>query len=213
MYVSFVRGVPTDWVGRRAVVHYTSLNLWTWTLVGQIELSSHRIIDAAVVRVGEHWQMYYKDEDHDSQTWRATSTDLSHWEVDGPVITDRPHEGPAVFQAGGFWWMVTDPWNGLGVYRSVDTCHWEFQGLILDQPGTRPMDNHIAHHASVLKVGPRLLLFYFVHPNQDVREEVPGSGCHLWRRSVIQVAELRVRDGVLSCDRNDSPLLLGPARV
>jgi hypothetical protein len=62
--------------------------------------------------------MWYKDEAAGSHTFAADSTDLSRWKVHGPVITDCPHEGPNVFFWKGVYWMITDPWQGLGVYRS-----------------------------------------------------------------------------------------------
>ena len=47
MYVSYVRGLPRDWSGSRAIVHMTSENLWDWQHESVLELSSERVIDAA----------------------------------------------------------------------------------------------------------------------------------------------------------------------
>ncbi|MGD0727355.1 MAG: hypothetical protein ABSB63_17530 [Spirochaetia bacterium] len=125
--------------------------------------------------------MWYKDEAAGSHTFAADSTDLSRWKVHGPVITDCPHEGPNVFFWKGVYWMITDPWQGLGAYRSDDAESWTRQENILDRPGARRDDGNIDSHADVL---------------------VQGDHAYAARRSSIQVAELELRDGVLRCDRD-----------
>lgn len=73
--------------------------------------------------------MWYKDENHDSYTYSAISNDLYHWDVCGKEIDYNSHEGPNVFELGGKKWMITDEWNGLGVYETQDYTHWERQGI------------------------------------------------------------------------------------
>ena len=36
--------------------------------------------------------------------------------------------------------MITDEWNGLGVYETQDYTHWERQGYILRDGGSRSCD-------------------------------------------------------------------------
>lgn len=121
MYVSYVRGVPHTWTGGRDILHYTSQNLWDWSFESLLALSSGRVIDACLFRLpDETWRMWYKDEEHQSHTYAAESSDLTHWQVSGPVITDGPHEGPNVFRWQGAYWLVTDPWRGLDIYRAED---------------------------------------------------------------------------------------------
>ncbi|MCL4507303.1 MAG: alpha/beta hydrolase fold domain-containing protein [Chloroflexi bacterium] len=84
-----------------------------------------------------------------------TSADLYHWQVRGPVISDRPHEGPNVFAWRGSIWMITDTWRGLGVYRSDDAEHWEQQDNILAAGGKRRDDGVMGNHADVLVAGDR----------------------------------------------------------
>lgn len=204
MYVSYVQGIPNDWSGDRRIAHMTSANLWDWRFESMLELSSNRVIDACVYRMpAGQWRMWYKDEDNHSHTYGADSDDLYHWDVVGPVITDCAHEGPNVFEFGGKHWMITDPWRGIGVYRSDDCARWERRADILAVPGTRRDDSNRADHADVLVHGGRAFIFYFTHPHPMSRqyafdELIPYDE----RRTSLQVAELRVIDGELTCDRD-----------
>ena len=205
MYVSYVQGIPQDWNCGRKILHYTSNNLWDWRFEGPLTLSSDRVIDACVfeVRPGEY-KMWYKDEDHHSYSYAAVSHDLYHWEVLGPEVTDRDHEGPNVFRFADSFWMITDPWHGLGVYRSDDAEHWEPQENILREPGTRPDDGTIGAHADVLVHEGHAYIFYFTHPevSEEQRTHEGFVQEYRHRRSSIQVAELKVENGHMVCDRN-----------
>ena len=75
-------------------------------------------------------------ENHDSYTYSAISNDLYHWDVCGKEIDYNSHEEPNVFELGGKKWMITDEWNGLGVYETQDYTHWERQGYILRDSGS-----------------------------------------------------------------------------
>lgn len=205
MYVSYVRGVPHDWSGPRAIVHMTSQNLWDWQYASCLELSSNRVIDATVARLPDgRWRLWHKDEVHQSHTYAADSDDLYTWTVHGPVITDRPHEGSNVFYWQGSYWMITDVWQGLGVYRSDDAAHWEQQPDILDRPGQRAGDTQIGRHAHIEVQGERAFIFYFTHPDWDRTPRYSMDEIHPEhsRRTVVQVAELELRDNVLVCDRD-----------
>ncbi len=117
----------------------TSPNLWDWQFCSILPLSSKHVIDACVYRLPNgNWRMWYKDEANHSFTYAADSPDLFHWTPSGPVITDCAHEGPNVFHWRGAYWMVTDPWHGLGVYRSDDLQNWARQADILTAPGYTP---------------------------------------------------------------------------
>ena len=203
MYVSYVRGVPAHWRCGRSIVHMTSANLWDWSFQSILPLSSQQVIDACVFRLPDGtWRMWYKDEANHSFSYEANSPDLFHWTVQGPVVTDCAHEGPNVFRWQGAFWMITDPWHGLGVYRSDDLRAWTRQADILSEPGTRPDDGAIGHHADVLVQGDQATIFYFTHP------EVVGmaAGDAVWtyamRRTSLQAARLELRDGQMVCDRN-----------
>lgn len=205
MYVTYLKGVPTAWSGKRHILHYTSPDLWHWEFQGQIPLSSEYVIDAAVFQIGNnHWKMWYKDEENGAHTFSAQSNDLFHWTVLGEEISDCPHEGPNVFVLGEYYWMITDPWEGLGVYRSKDAVNWTRCPNVLDVPGNRTDDGVIGGHGDVLVHKNRAYLFYFTHP--EVPLECRRNPDFVWeknhRRSSLQVAELTIRENVLICDRN-----------
>ncbi len=217
MYVSYVPGVPHDWSGPRSIVHMTSSNLWDRQYESTLNLSSNRVIDAAILQLPNGlWRMWYKDEANGSWTYAADSNDLYHWQVQGPVITDCAHEGANVFHWRGRYWMITDYWQGLGVYRSEDAEHWERQQNILDTPGQRADDGAIGGHADVVVLGDRAFIFYFTHPDWDRTQPYDMQAVHPYnvKRTSLQVAELELHGAALTCDRDkpfDFTLPPGPA--
>ncbi len=204
MYVSYITGIPTDWQYERRMLHYTAENLWDWKFQGEIQLSSDRVIDACIYQVAPHtYKMWYKDETHGSFTYAAVSQDLYHFQVLGPEITDCAHEGPNVFELGNVKWMITDFWHGLAVYRSDDFQHWQrCPEVLLDEPGSRPLDGAMGHHADVVVEGEEAFLFYFCHPHENERKDCQAEGAAAL--TAVQAARLWT-DGVrLYCDREDS---------
>lgn len=212
MFVSYVRGVPTDWSGSRSIVHYTSEDLWSWSFQSIIPLSSKRVIDAAVARLpGGSFRMWYKDEEHGSHTYASDSGDLRTWTKGGPCITDMAHEGPNVFFWRGRYWLIADRWQGLLVYHSEDASNWRRQGDILSGGGTRPDDNAYGQHADVLVQGDDAYIFYFTHPGRPPGVELEGEGGYERRRSSLQVARLALSGRELVCDRDAAfPFFLLP---
>ena len=204
MFVSYITGVPDAWVGDRHILHYTSDDLWHWAYQGRAELPSDRVIDACVHPVEGGWRMWYKDEADESHTHYADSPDLAHWTHRGRATEDQAQEGPNVFRLGGRGWLIADIWDGQAVYDSEDMEHWRRRGAIMAGAGTRPEDGNRAHHADVLPVDDEhAYLFYFVHPGQKQYEYDAGIGDYLKRRSSVQVAELRVVDGMLTSVRDE----------
>lgn len=206
MYVSYVPGIPTDWNYPRHIIHYTSSDLWNWKFESVLPLSSDRVIDACVYEITPGtYKMWYKDEIHGSHTYSAVSTDLYSWKVTGEEICDCAHEGPNVFELEGKIFMITDAWNGLGVYTSEDFTHWtRQQGNLLQEPGIRPMDGQIGNHADIVVKNGHAYIYYFVHPDYS-REQRSTPGFIMTEkeaRTVIQLAELTVENGILCCDRN-----------
>ena len=197
MFVSYITGVPDSWAGDRAILHYVSDNLWDWTYQDRVPAGSNRVIDACVYPCGQGWRLWYKDESDDSHTHVLESPDLVAWKHLGRATKDQAQEGPNVFELGGACWLITDCWDGLGVYRSTDLTQWERQeGQLLQDPGSRCEDGNRGHHADVLVMEDKAYIFYFVHPDQQ-REGMEG------RRSSLQVAELYVEEGQLRVRRDE----------
>ncbi|WP_339234093.1 glycosyl hydrolase [Paenibacillus sp. FSL R5-0517] len=203
MYVTYIQGVPDEWDSYfRHIVHYTSPDLLQWTYHSRIKLSSERVIDACVYPLPDgRFRMWYKDEANDSATYAADSSDLYEWEVIGPVLNHRPHEGPNVFKFRDYYWMIVDEWSGQGVFRSSNLEHWESNGLILDKPGIRQDDGTIGLHADVVVQGEHAYIFYFTHPDRTGNFDADKT--YAARRSSIQVARLDVIDGHLVCNRDE----------
>jgi len=204
MYVSYIQGVPDQWAGHpRHILHYTSPDMLHWTYHSRLPLSSDRVIDACIHPMPDgRFRMWYKDEAHGSVTYAADSTNLYDWQVVGPVLTHRNHEGPNVFRFKGFYWMIVDEWRGQGVFRSNDLEHWERNGLILNKPGSRTDDGTIGLHADVVVQDEEAYIFYFTHPERKEHGEPVNS--YATRRSSIQAARLDVVDGILVCDRDEA---------
>ncbi len=102
--------------------------------------------------------------------------------------------------------MVVDEWKGLGIFRSDDATTWEKQpSYLVGEPGTGEDDQVKGGHPDVVVDGDRAYLFYFTHPGRR-----PGApkGKPEQRRSSIQVVELKLKDGWLTCDR-DQPTRIG----
>lgn len=210
LFVAYLQGVRNHWGGQAYIVHYTSKNLWDWTYEGIPELSSDHVIDATLFRKPDgKWRMWYKDSKAGSITMMAESSDLKNWDVQTtPAIGGNAHEGAKVFEFKGYYWMLTDEWQGMRVYRSTDLNQWEKQGLILDKPGIRPDDTPTGAHGDVVVFGDKAYVFYFTHPGRKSHDEHTKRADDVLpyelRRSSIQVAPLSVKDGVIYCDRDSA---------
>jgi hypothetical protein len=213
MYLSHIRGVPDRWEGHaRRIREAVSDDLRSWRVVGDLALSSDRVIDACVARGPDgRWRLWYKEEADASTTWVAVSDDLSSWLVEGRAIGGRPHEGPNVFELGGVWWMLVDEWRGMGVYRSDDAVSWVRQGgpddVILGEPGEHPEDRTSGRHGDVVVLengsdgAAEARLYYFTHPWWD-GSELGSVGHARARVSAVHAARLTVVGGRLMCERS-----------
>jgi len=207
LYVAYIQGVRNHWGADKHIRHYTSKDLKNWKFESTLPLSSEVVIDAGVYQMPDgSWRMLYKDETRGSVSMAATSPDLYQWTVvTDAQVSDVPHEGPTVMQFQGSYWLVVDQWAGLGVYRSDDGLRWERNGIILDGASSRNQDKPQGAHADLLVVNDMAYIFYFTHPGRTKHIESPeredGNVPYELRRSVIQVAELRVVDGKLIAER------------
>jgi hypothetical protein len=204
MYLTWIAGTPDAWAGHeRHIVHFDSDDLEHWNRVGRIDVGSDFAIDAAVARTPDGLlRLWFKDEAKDSTTWSAVSRDGYDWQPEGLVIDGAPHEGPNVFELGGWWWLIVDEWRGLGVYRGSDGVHWQRQeSLILDAPGDDPLDRQIGRHADVVAGADSAVIFYFTHPEFDGVELADATPLAA-RRTAIHAARLTVgEEGWLAANR------------
>ncbi|WP_416148634.1 glycosyl hydrolase [Salipaludibacillus sp. HK11] len=203
MYVTYIQGIPTDWAGHeRNILHYTSDNMWDWSFQSKLQLSSSYVIDAAIhPHPDGTWRMWYKDEAKNSSTWVAKSEDLYKWEVIGQVLDEYPHEGANVFFWKSYYWLIVDCWKGQVVYQSKNCDDWQEQTVILQEFGMREDDGDYGRHADVLVTDDeKAYIFYFTHPDVhgDMDEQSYAS-----RRSSIQVGELSLENGIMTCHRNE----------
>ncbi|BDD12760.1 hypothetical protein FUAX_51920 (plasmid) [Fulvitalea axinellae] len=205
MFVTYIKGVRSNWGGAKQILHYSSKDMETWK--AEKPIGTEECIDASVIRLEDgSWKMWYKDEANGSKTVSALSSDLKSWKLEGTSeISRNAHEGPVVFHWKGKYWMLTDKWNGLDCYVSDDATNWEPNNTILTKPGARPDDNVMGRHADVKIVNDRAYVFYFTHPGRRYNksgQEIPESGTINYQRTSIQVAELEIINGKLTCDRD-----------
>lgn len=216
MFLTFIDGAPEKFENTiRRILHLTSPDLETWTHHGGVPLPSPNLIDACLSHCPDgNWRLWYKDEDKGSGTHVARSPTLFDWTYEREVIPGRTsggraHEGPNVFALGGHFWMIIDEWRGQAAYRSTDKIAWERQGLILDAPGTDPMDRRFARHADVVPQDDFAAIYYFTHPQWDeAAKPAPETGDE--RRTVIHAARAWVEDGILKASRDIEPFNLTP---
>lgn len=202
MYLTFVPGVFENWNHPREILHLTSFNLQKWTYQSTLELATNKVIDACVARLPDgNWRMWYNNERDGKSIYYADSTDLYNWTDGNKVTGDRAGEGPKVVFWKNYYWMVTDVWHGLGVYRSNDAVNWTRQTgeNLLQHPGAGEDDGVKGSHPDIVVQGDKAYLFYFTHPGRISESQEDG---YSQRRSSIQVVELKFEDGNLQADRN-----------
>ncbi|MBS50881.1 MAG: glycoside hydrolase family 43 [Sphingobium sp.] len=201
MWLTVVPGVFRDWNAPRYIVHLTSPDLASWTCGDRLDLGSDRVIDASVLALGQsHYRLFFNDERQNKAIVTADSPDLVHWTV-GKRLTQTPGEGPKAFRWKGRTWLISDAWKGLLVMRSDDGGdNWITQpGHILGTSGRHPTDRAKGQHPDIVVAGDRAYILYFVH--QDGEDEAKADP-EWHRRSVIQIAELQEKSGIISVDRN-----------
>ncbi len=208
MFVVYIKGVRNHWGGDAHIVHFTSKNSWDWAYEGPLKLSSDKVIDATIFKMPNgKFRIWYKDETRGAITMMSESSDLKNWETaKEPAIGGQAHEGPKVFGFKNYYWMLTDEWQGMRVYRSTDLEHWEKQGLILDSPSRREDDKPSGAHGDVIVVGEKAYVFYFTHPGRkshvEIKPDPDGQWFYTNHRTTIQVAPLELINGTLVANRD-----------
>ena len=208
LFVTYIRGVRNHWGGESQLAYYTSPDLWNWKFQKFIDVGMKNIIDGCIIeKPGGGWRMFFRGD----QNWTSASDsrDLKTWTlIKEPVIKGDKHEGPNAFQFAGYYWMLTDEWSGMRVYRSIDLLNWTRQGKILDEENGKRFDDHPSGaHGDAIVAGGKAYVFYFTHPGRKKHfdAKMNSSGIYPFeeRRSSIQAAELVFKDGTLVCKREE----------
>lgn len=207
LFVVYIEGVRNHWGGKARMAHYTAKNLWDWKFNSFLKLTSENVIDASLFKMPDGgWRMWYKDETKGSAIMMAEGKDLYEWTINTkPAISGTAQEGPKIFFFGEYFWMLTDEWHGMRVYRSKDCSIWEKQGTILEDASQRVEDTPSGAHGDVIVVNSKAYIFYFTHPGRKSHSEAPlnsdGVMPYNFRRSSIQVAPLEIKNKTLVSDR------------
>jgi uncharacterized sulfatase len=213
MFVTYKDNARPPWGGNGTIRHYTapvSDPLNGWKPAGVPDFPQPDPIDVTLIEVDGKVRAYYRVGNGGGIQWSETE-DLKSWIHHGKCPGDINRSGigyqeaPYVFRFGGAFWMLTDPHKGLSVYRSDDAVTWKAHTTILKQPGTGLQDGTFGRHPSVLVKDDRAFLFYHVEPNRPYPSPPPEKRSVEMKKSVLQVAELRIVDGKLVCER-DAPV-------
>lgn len=204
MYLTYVPGIFKDWRHPRDIMHLTSTNMINWKYESTLKLASDRVIDACVYRLPDGtWRMWYNNERAGKSMFYADSPDLYNWTDKGRVVSDQGGEGPKVFRWNEKYWMITDVWKGLALYQSDDLLTWKrIPGNLLQEPGKGEDDMVKGGHADVVVCNDRAYVYYFTHPGR--RDGVDPNDTTEQRRSSIQVVELKMVDGQVVCNRDET---------
>lgn len=218
MYVTRKEDSTPPWGGPSKVVHYVApltdmINGWRFV---DVAINEPNAIDACLFKNSKgSITMIYRNcltgEPRCGTFW-ATSTDLKNWEKHGLVHGDVENvdkhgfhyqEGPNVIFWKDYYWLITDPHCGLPVYRSKDGIDWNYQGLILDKPGNRLYDGTYGRHASMIVTSDdRAFIVYHVEPLRNYVEYDDTRLSIVEQLCFLQIAELKIVDGKLICERD-----------
>lgn len=217
MFATYKNSAEPPWGGDGVIRHYVapaSDPVNGWKLADIPTFQQPDPIDVSLIKVGDLFHAYYRVGKGGGIHW-ATSKDLSTWENHGACpgelnAKDRGfgyQEAPYVFSLGDRYWMVTDPHEGLAVFHSPDAVHWTQQNRILRDPGNREEDHTLARHPSVAVVDNRAFIFYHTEPNRPYPSPPAEKRTINQKISFLQMAELQLTDGNLTCNR-DAPIRL-----
>ncbi|MEM7110049.1 MAG: family 43 glycosylhydrolase [Bacteroidota bacterium] len=224
-YKSDTMPIQGPWGGAGAIVHYeTNLNapIEGWTKVGQMHADSLNTIDATIYKNESGFHLWFKGRvlgTKKNELYHLRSSNLYTWESEGFTDSDvfneaktghNFEEAPYIFQWKNYYWLITDPHQGLLVYRSETAQDWTYVGTILKEGGKRSLDTNMARHCSVAVVQGRAFIFYHVEPwrRYDLEQKKGPERLPIFkqptanRKSVLQVAELSYDSGRLSCNRD-----------
>ena len=212
MFVTYKDNAEPPWGGQGVIRHYVAPldnPVDGWKLEGVPKFQQPDPIDATIVRNGGEYRAYYRVGGNGGIQW-AVSKDLSDWENKGKCPGDLNaknrgfgyQEAPYVFEFGGAWWMLTDPHDGLAVFRSDDGVTWKQTPRILLEPGKGSEDATRARHPSVIVKNGRAFILYHVEPNRPYPTPPAEKRSVRQKISFLQIAELKIENDALVCDRD-----------
>ncbi|MEM9830914.1 MAG: family 43 glycosylhydrolase [Bacteroidota bacterium] len=233
MFVTYKPDTLPDkgaWGGSGKIVHYeTPLNnpVTGWKKVADMHDTSLNTIDATVYPKDDTFHVWFKGKEKGAkknELYHLASTDLYNWDSRGFTESDVFNEAvtgsgfeeaPYIFWWREKYWLITDPHLGLFVYQSEDGEDWQFQSTILKEGGNRAMDSTMARHCSVAVIDDQAFIVYHVEPwrRYDLEDKKGRNRIPIFkqplknRRSVLQIAELKIENGKLVCDRNEKIIL------
>jgi len=218
MFLTFKKGDGdgVKWgIPESLLLHLTApkedlLNGWNTKGILHVPFNS---IDATVVKNNNTWYLFHRGiikEKKGVTTFYTTTKDINakaeDWDYMGASNGDvnnilvngyNYQEGQFVFYWKDLFWMLTDPSNkDIAVYNSKDLETWKLNGVILEKEGKDELQKSIARHPSVVVLDDRAFIFYFNQPYKEIKNHPNKDQC------LIQIAELKVVNGKLTCDRD-----------
>ncbi len=212
MFVTYKDNAKPPWGGKGVIRHYVAPlddPVDGWKLKGVPAFQQPDPIDATLIKIGDEYRAYHRTGGGGGIQW-AVSKDLESWDKRGKCpgdinAKDRGfgyQEAPYIFEFGDAWWMLTDPHDGLAVFRSDDAVTWTQKPRILKEPGTGSQDATRARHPSVIVRDGRAFIFYHVEPNRPYPTPKAEKRTVHQKKSFLQIAELTIEGDQLVCDRD-----------
>jgi hypothetical protein len=218
MFVTFKQDTIGSWGGSSKLEHYVSPvnNMQKGWKYFNTVTNEPQAIDATVIKSENQYLMWYRNcIGEPCGIYHAKSSDLKNWELLGKTEGDINdiniskiwyQEGPYVFKWKNYFWMITDPGDGIAVYRSKDADNWKFTGkILLNNEGISPSEASNGKHASVKIINNRAFIFYHTEPYAKEDDNTTFQGhkftCYL------NMAELKFDGETLTCNRK-SPVKL-----
>lgn len=211
MFITYKQDTIGIWGGPSKLDHYvSSINDMQkgWKYFNTVT-NEPQAIDATIFKIESIYHMWYRDcIGEPCGIYHAKSSDLTNWKFLGKTNGDVNNleqtkiwyqEAPYVFQWKKYFWMLTDPGDGIAVYRSKDADKWKFMGKILIDNDITTTDKSNGKHASVKIINNRAFIFYHTEPNakKDVNTSFQG---HKFT-SYLNMGELKFDGGKLTCSR------------
>jgi hypothetical protein len=208
LFVTFIPKVVKAAKGQPVICHYTSKDMVAWEYSDTVDVKSDDIIDPGVVKLRDgRWLMVFRDCRQQNRTAKVVSPDLRNWTRLDDLTGTGAHEAPVVLFWKNKFWMFIDEWKGIGAYESDDGIKYTQNSLILDKAGKRADDGYFGSHPGVALAGDRAFVFYHVHAGRKIGVDTPTldqKGIE-FKRTSLQVAEIELKDGKISCDRDNHP--------